>query len=151
MVTVVCLWSLDKGSGLVLDGGRGMVLDEEGGLFGKRGYLYAFSMTANINAVPMPSQWRTPHARLEIPGLCKSEKYCCLMRDSFHIPISASSIILAGDSSGGSLCLALLKLLLHFKRNNTALVPFCNNLTRLPLPAGPSILSAYCDPTDSLK
>ncbi len=70
--------------------------------------------------------------------------------ESFHAPVPASSIVLAGDSTGGALCLALLQLLLHFKRNNTTTVRFYESLVGLPLPAGLSVLSPSCDQTDSL-
>ena len=70
--------------------------------------------------------------------------------DSFHAPIAASSIVLAGDSTGGTICLALLQLLLQFQRNSITQVTFNNKSATLSLPAGIAVLSAYCDHTDSL-
>ncbi|MCJ1283107.1 hypothetical protein MMC26_002434 [Xylographa opegraphella] len=64
---------------------------------------------------------------------------------SFHTPIAASSIVLAGDSSGGALSLALLQVLLYLKRHEVTSLPFCGRLVSPSLPAGIATLSAWCD------
>ncbi|KAL9130349.1 MAG: hypothetical protein Q9217_001451 [Psora testacea] len=70
--------------------------------------------------------------------------------NAFHQPIPASSIVLAGESSGGNLCLALLQLLLHFKRSGITSLPLNDTLVPLQLPAAITILSSYVDQTESL-
>ena len=69
---------------------------------------------------------------------------------SFHTPISAQSIVLTGDSTGGALCLAFIQLLHYFRRNDITRVPFDDSSVALFPPAGVAILSAYCDHTDAL-
>lgn len=69
---------------------------------------------------------------------------------SLHAPIRASRIVLAGESSGGNLCLALIQLLLHLTRNGTQTLIFNGAAMPLQLPAGVSLLSGYCDQTECM-
>lgn len=68
-----------------------------------------------------------------------------------HTPITASSIVLAGDSSGGALCLAVIQLLHYFRRNGTTHIGFHDASVPLFLPAGVALRSSYCDYTDALS
>ena len=70
--------------------------------------------------------------------------------DSFHTPISACSIVLAGDSTGGALCLVSIQLLHYFRRIDVTQVPFHDSSVPLLPPAGDAVLSAYCDHTDAV-
>ena len=67
-----------------------------------------------------------------------------------HSPIRADKIVLAGESSGGNLCLALIQLLLHLTRNGTRTLNFNGTALPLRLPAGVSLLSGYCDQTECM-
>ena len=69
---------------------------------------------------------------------------------SFHTPISASSIVLAGDSTGGALCLGLVQILRHLQLGKVTAISFNGSTVSLPSPAGVATLSAYSDHTDSL-
>ena len=72
--------------------------------------------------------------------------------DSFHDPIAASNIVLAGDSAGGNLCLSLVQLLLQINRSATKSITFHEHNISLPipLPAGCSTLSPWLDLTRSM-
>ena len=73
---------------------------------------------------------------------------------SFHAPTLASSIVLVGDSSGAGLCLALLQLILHLRRQCSGLDPkirFHGKDVRLPVPAGFAGLSTSSDLTHSQR
>ena len=69
---------------------------------------------------------------------------------SLHAPVRASRTVLAGESSGGNLCLALIQLLLHLTRNGTQTFIFNGAAVPLRLPAGVSLLSGYCDQTECM-
>ena len=68
---------------------------------------------------------------------------------SLHEPVEASSIILAGDSSGASLCLSLIQVLLQLKRqtssNTDPSIRFHNRNVTIPMPAGVTLLSIAGD------
>ncbi|KAI9713565.1 MAG: hypothetical protein M1820_000947 [Bogoriella megaspora] len=61
-----------------------------------------------------------------------------------HQPIQPSSIVLAGDSSGANLCIALTQLLLRI-RQRTPTIRFHGKLVDLALPAGVTGVSAVFD------
>ena len=68
-----------------------------------------------------------------------------------HDAVPASSIILAGDSSGGCLALALLQMLLTLKRQNLASkVEYHGRMVDIELPAGITLISAVGELTNSL-
>ncbi|CAF9934660.1 hypothetical protein IMSHALPRED_009792 [Imshaugia aleurites] len=71
---------------------------------------------------------------------------------SFHAPVPAPHIVLAGDSSGGNICLSLVQLLLQINRSTTKSVSFHNHTINLPLPlpAACSTMSAWLDLTRSM-
>ena len=69
---------------------------------------------------------------------------------TFHDPVSPSNILLAGESSGGNLCLGLLQLLLHFERLGLKHLPWNARLVPLELPASVGVLSCYCDQSDCM-
>ena len=72
---------------------------------------------------------------------------------SHHEPIPASSIIFAGDSAGGSLCLSLVQLILsaqNLQKTKTPTVLFHGRDVELSLPAGLALLSVAPDQTASL-
>lgn len=68
---------------------------------------------------------------------------------SFHEPIPANKIVLAGDSAGGNLSLALLQTLLTLKRAATT-IQFHGNEVPIELPAGLALTSPWCDITRSM-
>ena len=72
--------------------------------------------------------------------------------DSFHEPISASNIIIAGDSAGANLCLALIQLILQLHRENRSActVKLFNRDVAIPIPAGVASFSAWTDATCAL-
>lgn len=72
--------------------------------------------------------------------------------DSFHGPIPASNIIIAGDSSGANLCLALVQLILQLHRQSTSActVRFFGKDVAIPLPAGVAAFSAWTEATHAL-
>ena len=72
--------------------------------------------------------------------------------ESFHDPVPASHIVLAGDSAGGNLCLSLVQLLLQINRSATQSVRFHNHTIALPLPlpAGCSTTAPWLDITRSM-
>lgn len=73
---------------------------------------------------------------------------------SFHDPVPASKIVIAGDSAGGNLSLALLQTMLQARRNADYQVPkvmFHGQLVELPLPAGFSVGSPSLDLTHTLR
>ena len=73
---------------------------------------------------------------------------------SLHAPVPASKIIVAGDSAGGNLSLALLQLLLQINRTSTPSqsIKFHDSIISLPLPvpAGLAVSSPWCDLCRSL-
>ena len=72
--------------------------------------------------------------------------------DSFHAPVPASHVVLAGDSAGGNICLSLVQLLLQINRSNMKSISFHNHTINLPLPlpAACSTLAAWLDITRSM-
>ena len=69
---------------------------------------------------------------------------------ALHSPVPADKIVLAGESSGGNLCLAFLQLLLQLRRSGIKGLPFNDKDVPLGLPSGIGILSGYCDQSDSM-
>jgi acetyl esterase/lipase len=73
---------------------------------------------------------------------------------ALHKPVPASHIVLAGDSAGGNLCLALLQTLLQIHRaapaETVATVIFHGKAVELPLPAGLVLGSPSLDLTRSM-
>ena len=68
-----------------------------------------------------------------------------------HNAIPASSIVLAGDSSGACLALGLLQVLLTLRRQNPALkIDYHGRKVDVTLPAGLTLLSAVGDLTNGL-
>ena len=72
--------------------------------------------------------------------------------DSFHDPVPASHIVLAGDSAGGNLCLSLVQLLLQINRSAAKSMRFHYHEVALPLPlpAACSTVAAWLDITRSM-
>ena len=72
--------------------------------------------------------------------------------DSFHEPISASNIMIAGDSAGANLCLALIQLIpqLHRQNRSACTVRFFGKDVAIPLPAGVTAFSACTEVTSAL-
>ena len=72
--------------------------------------------------------------------------------ESFHRPVLATHIVLAGDSAGGTLCLSLVQLLLQINRSETKSIVFHSHTITLPLPlpAACSTMSAWLDITRSM-
>ncbi|EAW09730.1 alpha/beta hydrolase [Aspergillus clavatus NRRL 1] len=68
---------------------------------------------------------------------------------SLHEPVPANKIILAGDSAGGNLSLALLQTLLTLRRISPT-VRFHGQDVRIELPAGATTTSPWCDLTRSM-
>lgn len=73
---------------------------------------------------------------------------------SLHALVPSSKIIVAGDSAGGNLSLALLQLLLQINRTSSPSDSFKFHDTTvslpLPIPAGLALASPWCDLTRSL-
>ncbi|OXV08067.1 hypothetical protein Egran_04170 [Elaphomyces granulatus] len=69
---------------------------------------------------------------------------------SLHAPVPPEKIVLAGDSSGGNLCLSLLQTLLTLRRINAPTVLFHGKEVSIQLPAGVATVSPWCDVTRSL-
>lgn len=73
---------------------------------------------------------------------------------SYHTPVSASHIVLSGDSAGGNLCLALVQLLLQINRSSSSQKSISfhshNVSLPLPLPGGCATLSAWTDMTRAM-
>lgn len=72
--------------------------------------------------------------------------------ESFHTPVPAPHIVLAGDSAGGNICLSLVQLLLQINRSTTESISFHNHIIPLPLPlpAACSTVAAWLDLTRSM-
>ena len=72
--------------------------------------------------------------------------------ESFHDPVPAAHIVLAGDSAGGNICLSLVQLILQINHSSTTSIVFHNHTIRLPLPlpAACSTMSAWLDLTRSM-
>ena len=74
---------------------------------------------------------------------------------SYHTPVSASHVVLSGDSAGGGLCLSLVQLLLQINRfvssSRTTISFHGQTITLpLPLPAGCATQSPWLEMTRSM-
>lgn len=71
---------------------------------------------------------------------------------SFHDAVLASQIVLAGDSAGGNISLALVQLLLQINRSSSEEITYHNHTITLPLPlpAGCATQSPWVDMTRSM-
>ncbi|ROW08479.1 hypothetical protein VMCG_03025 [Cytospora schulzeri] len=67
---------------------------------------------------------------------------------AFHEAVKPEDIVFSGDSAGGNLCMALTQLLLEFKRTNTKIQWFGQEVD-VPLPAGLALSSPWLDLTHS--
>lgn len=73
----------------------------------------------------------------------------CPPPDSFHEAVPASSIVLAGDSAGAALCVALVQTILRFQEERCT-IWFHNQDLSVTLPAGVAVLSLAGDLTQAL-
>jgi len=71
-------------------------------------------------------------------------------KGSFHEHIPSEHIVFAGDSSGGSICLALLLLIQWFQQRNNFCIKFHDNYVSIPYPAGVATLGPQVDITNAL-
>ena len=121
-----------------------------------------------------PSSHRIPTSRLAqlTGGRCLSVRYrlspkyafpCALLDalmaylyllypppGSFHSPVPASHVVIAGDSAGGNLSLSLLQLILEIRRSSPTRPPtigFHGQTVPIPIPAGVAVNSAWLDMT----
>lgn len=70
---------------------------------------------------------------------------------SFHDPVPANKIVIAGDSAGGGLSIALLQTLLTLRRTDPdRTIRFHGKDVRIEPPAGVAAISPWCDLTRSL-
>jgi acetyl esterase/lipase len=72
---------------------------------------------------------------------------------SLHTPISPSSIVFTGDSSGANLCLSLLQVILFLRRQRCTsdqLVLWNGQQVPVPLPAGLALISPWVDQARAL-
>lgn len=68
-----------------------------------------------------------------------------------HTAILASNIVIAGDSAGGNLSLALLQLILQINRGDSGRkIDFHGQQVNVPLPGGLALNSPWCDTTASM-
>lgn len=67
---------------------------------------------------------------------------------SFHTPVGAQHIVLAGDSAGGNLCLVLLQTILEFRRQGFK-IRWNGEDREVPIPAGIALCSPWADITHS--
>ncbi|KAF5877910.1 putative lipase esterase protein [Botrytis fragariae] len=68
--------------------------------------------------------------------------------DAFHEATTPENIVIAGESSGGNLCLSFLLLLQHFQQRKTR-INFHGNCVSIPYPAGFATFCAQGDATMS--
>ncbi|KAI1777088.1 alpha/beta hydrolase fold-domain-containing protein [Hypoxylon cercidicola] len=68
---------------------------------------------------------------------------------SVHEAVAPSNVIIAGDSAGGNLCLALVQILLELRRQNRKVTWFGEE-REVPLPAGVTTLSPWVDLVQSM-
>ncbi|KAF7537167.1 hypothetical protein G7Z17_g12912 [Cylindrodendrum hubeiense] len=68
--------------------------------------------------------------------------------DAYHDPVQPEHLVIAGDSAGGNLALALLQLLMEL-RNQDAPILWHGELRQVPLPAGVAVNSPWLDMTQS--
>ncbi|PVH99810.1 alpha/beta-hydrolase [Periconia macrospinosa] len=84
--------------------------------------------------------------------------YACLLNPpaaaaatkGFPGPAPASKIVFAGNSAGVNLAFGLTKFLLEFNKLPEPTVEFHGKRMNLPVPAGITVVSGWCDPTDCL-
>ena len=71
---------------------------------------------------------------------------------SYHDPVEASSIILAGDSAGANICLSFIQVMLELKKqtNMDPTIRFHNRNVAVQMPAGITLLSVDGDKTQAL-
>lgn len=72
---------------------------------------------------------------------------------ALHAPVSPSSIVFTGESSGANLCLSLLQVLLELSRQQKTSTPTLNwngQQVALPVPAGLAAICAWADLAQSL-
>ena len=70
---------------------------------------------------------------------------------SYHDPVQASSIVLAGDSAGASLCLSLIQVILELKKTITnPSIRLHNRNVTVEMPAGLTLLSVVGDMVQAL-
>ncbi|ROW06634.1 hypothetical protein VPNG_06707 [Cytospora leucostoma] len=67
---------------------------------------------------------------------------------AFHEAVKPEHVVFSGDSAGGNLCMALTQLLLEFKRTDTKIQWFGQEVS-VPLPAGVALSSPWLDLTHS--
>ncbi|KAJ5644949.1 hypothetical protein N7507_010960 [Penicillium longicatenatum] len=70
-------------------------------------------------------------------------------KGSFHEPVPANKIVIAGDSAGGNLTIALLQTLLTLRRASRP-ITFHGQEVNIELPAGVAGVSPWCDVTLSM-
>ncbi|KAI5467638.1 alpha/beta hydrolase fold-domain-containing protein [Mariannaea sp. PMI_226] len=68
--------------------------------------------------------------------------------DAFHDSVQPEHIVIAGDSAGGNLALALLQLIMEIRRQGSPIM-FHGELRQVPLPAGVAVNSPWLDITQS--
>ncbi|XXG95928.1 hypothetical protein Hte_002204 [Hypoxylon texense] len=66
-----------------------------------------------------------------------------------HAPVAPADLVLAGDSAGGNLCLALLRVLLELRRQDRKVAWF-GAARAVPLPAAAAALSPWVDLVQSM-
>lgn len=69
---------------------------------------------------------------------------------SFYEAVPPQNIVLAGDSSGVNLCLALLLLIQYFQQKPHPEIQFHYTSVSIPYPAGIAVFGAHGDVTSSL-
>ncbi|KAJ8070670.1 hypothetical protein OCU04_001041 [Sclerotinia nivalis] len=69
-------------------------------------------------------------------------------KDSFHEALTPEDIVIAGESTGGNLCLAFLLFIQHFQRRKTR-INFHDHCISIPYPAGFATFGAQGDATMS--
>ncbi|KAF4636422.1 hypothetical protein G7Y89_g1668 [Cudoniella acicularis] len=70
--------------------------------------------------------------------------------DSFHEAVPPQEIVLAGDSSGGNMCLAFLLLIQYLRQKQNSKIKFHDAYVSIPYPAGVATFGAHTDATMSL-
>ncbi|KAI9722163.1 MAG: hypothetical protein M1828_004845 [Chrysothrix sp. TS-e1954] len=76
---------------------------------------------------------------------------------SFHAPVDPSKLVLAGDSAGANLCLALIQILLHLRRQDQGITILhwhdgaTIDTRTIPLPAGIVLTSPWLDLTTTSR
>ncbi|KAL9053758.1 MAG: hypothetical protein Q9162_004556 [Coniocarpon cinnabarinum] len=100
------------------------------------GLANARFITVNHRLAP---QWTIPHMLLDIITV-----YFALLAPppgSLHAPVSPDRIVIAGESAGAILCVALMQFLLHLQRNSIKSITIHGRAVPVSLPSGLAILS----------